>query len=145
MTHHGFQVNDVVDVKGRSDITNYGTIVAMPNRDQAQVKFRTPKQPKKRNICDSCGFPHMLSQNGGTGEITCMRSGCGHDHGFDERTELVDYFKLINITAQRTKERRGQWTARLQALLAEGVRDHIITESQQDTALGTCANLDLHR
>lgn len=56
------------------------------------VEFRVPVNPY---VCASCGSHSGLSRNGATGQVTCMRSGCGHDHGF-ELVE-VDFLKLSSL------------------------------------------------
>ncbi|KKU50743.1 MAG: hypothetical protein A2633_01920 [Candidatus Sungbacteria bacterium RIFCSPHIGHO2_01_FULL_47_32] len=99
-----FKVDDLVDVKDRNDLTHYGKIKKVMN-DNALVHFKLTREPKQYNVCDSCGWPGFLSESGNTGEIECMKSGCGHGHGFEEREELISLEKLINMTALKEKEK----------------------------------------
>ena len=122
-----FNVKDLVGVPSRRDLTNYGTIEELRPDNKALVHFRTPRQPEERGCCDHCHWPGMLSQNGGTGEVVCMRSGCGHDHGFDERDEVLSLDLLVNITTKRQEEKKGKFRERLNALLKEGVNEKFLT------------------
>lgn len=121
-----FNLKDLVDVPSRHDLTNYGVITEL-RPGKAVVHFRTPLEPKKRNVCDSCGWPGLLSVNGHTGEVVCMRSGCGHDHGFGERDEVLSLELLVNITTKRREEKKAKFRERLDALLKEGVNEKFLT------------------
>lgn len=122
-----FNLNDLVNVPGRPDLTNYGTIMELRPDGKALVRFRTPRKPMEYGTCDDCGLPGMLSQNSSTGEIVCMSFGCGHEHGFVERDEELPLGTLVNITAQRREKRKEQFRARLNDLLEEGVSEEFIT------------------
>jgi hypothetical protein len=57
-----------------------GLFVSKGKTEQtATVCFRVPNTP---HVCEECESPLELSVNGATGEIVCMRTGCGHGHGF---------------------------------------------------------------
>lgn len=96
-----FSINDRVDVKGR-EMPVYGKITEILDK-KAIVHFRIPRDPKN-DICALCDWPGFLQICGNTGEVVCMRSGCGHGHGFEERDEIISLDKLINISTQRKKE-----------------------------------------
>lgn len=107
-----FEVNDYVDIARRTDLTAYGKITAI-NGENATVFFKLPRRsenPTKGtwDTCEDCGWPGFLSVSGNTGELVCMKSGCGHGYGFEKRTEIIPLMKLINISTQyRNKEKRG--------------------------------------
>lgn len=123
-----FRLNDLVeDVAGGRSPTNCGRIMELRPNSKALVHFRTPRQPKERRICDKCGLSGGLSRNGGTGEITCMRTGCGHDHGFDEHDEELPLDQLVNITAQSYDRRKNKFREELTVLLQEGVKEKFLT------------------
>ena len=126
-----FNVKDLVDVPGR-ELTNYGRIRELRSGGRALVRFREPRQPKRGDCCDSCHFPGMLSQEVGTGEISCMRSGCGYQHGFDERNEMIALDLLVNITTKRRDEKKAEFRKRLAVLLQEGIKEGFVTaETEQ--------------
>lgn len=131
-----FHVKDLVDVPGRA-LTNYGRIRELRSGGRALVRFREPRQPEQSGCCDSCHFPGMLSQNAGTGEISCMRSGCGHEHGFDEHDELIAFDLLVNITMKRRDEKKAEFRKRLAVLLWEGVREGFVTAETERIILET--------
>jgi hypothetical protein len=68
-----------------------GTFSRILPNGKAEVRLRRPKQVRS---CASCGAVASLSENASTGEIVCMRSGCGHEHGFDT---IVDEFALEQL------------------------------------------------
>lgn len=57
-----------------------GMVVSINKTEQtAGVEYKVPNLPDE---CQACGRTGGLSRNGGTGEIECMNTGCGHKHGF---------------------------------------------------------------
>ena len=60
-----------------------------------EVTYKIPRKPEEKGVCDKCKCPGRLSKNGGTGEIVCMRSGCGHEHGFNTATIRINEKKLV--------------------------------------------------
>jgi ribosomal protein S27E len=58
---------------------------------EVTVSFREANLP---TVCARCGNFSQLSVNGGTGEIECLASGCGHEHGFKEWEEKHPISKL---------------------------------------------------
>lgn len=102
-----FKVGDIVDVKERDDLDYFGRIVEI-NEDKAVVRLKFTRHPEGREngVCESCGSFGHFSVNGGTGEIVCMRTGCGHEYGFIERDEVIALEKLINITEKRNQEKK---------------------------------------
>jgi hypothetical protein len=58
---------------------------------KAEVRLRRPRSVR---FCEACGAVASLSENATTGEIVCMKSGCGHEHGFDT---IVDEFALEQL------------------------------------------------
>ena len=58
----------------------------------AEVCFeRVPNHP---TVCARCGSSHGLSRDGGSGEIVCLITGCGHEHGFSPVTISVPLAKI---------------------------------------------------
>jgi hypothetical protein len=129
-----FKVGDLVDVKNRGDLTHYGRVKALHD-NKALVHFRMPRQPKN-GCCDRCHSPGLLSEDFGTGEIVCMRSGCGHSHGFNQRDEKISLNLLVNITTKRHSEDKSKFRTRLAALLREGVKSELITSDVASQMLG---------
>jgi hypothetical protein len=123
-----FNVNDLVDVRGRR-LTNYGIVREVHANGKALVHFRTPRQPYEGR-CEYCGFSGMLSNNGATGEVVCLRSGCGGEHGFDERDETIPLDLLINISAKQQEEKKAKFRDRLAALLKEGVNEKFLAPKE---------------
>jgi len=130
-----FHPKDLVSVPCRRDLTTYGTVSELRPDGRAVVHFRIPRQPKERGVCDYCRFPGLLSMNGATGEIVCMRSGCGHEHGFEERDEVILFDQLVNITTKRREEKRAELRKRIAALLQEGVENQFLTSAAADRIL----------
>lgn len=69
-----------------------GTFSRLLPNGKAEVKLRSPKLVR---YCVACGAVASLSQNAATGEVVCMRSGCGHEHGFDT---LVEEFEITQLS-----------------------------------------------
>lgn len=144
-----FEVGDVVDALvecsypdgiGGSRVVNVvyrGTVLKHLSENRVAVRFRIPHQPAERNVCDRCGFPGMLSKNGATGEIVCMRSGCGHDHGFEEWGRDFQFDQLVNITTKMRNEEKTKFNARLAAVLREGVSKGFINIQEVERMLKT--------
>jgi hypothetical protein len=61
--------------------------LAEVNGKIAKIRFKIPNRPR---VCKACGGEYELSMNGGTGEIECMRTGCGYRHGFKSMLIEVD-------------------------------------------------------
>ena len=111
-------VSDLVDVKGRN-LTFGGRVKAFLPKNEVVVHFKTPRQPKKRNFCDDCGMHGTLSMNGDSGEVVCMRTGCGHEHGFEERDEVIKTELLVNISEKRWSEKRDEFRRKVADLLQQ--------------------------
>lgn len=91
--------DDLVQVRGKETLSYYGRVKEFLSNDRVIVGFKEPHQPQS---CGACGSPFALSVNAGTGEIVCMRSGCGHEHGYRHWDEVVDVSDVLeNITNQR--------------------------------------------
>ena len=129
-----FHVSDVVDVTER-DLVVYGVISELLPDNKVTVHFKEPRYPKKCGICDACHWPGYLSMNAGTGEMVCMRSGCGHEHGFEERDEIISISKLRNISEERGEEKKKDFSVRLSTLISEGVDKGILTSDQKEKIL----------
>lgn len=140
-----FRVGDTVDIKGRTDLDYYGKILEI-KKDKAIVHLKFVRHPegRERGVCEACGFPGFFSVNGGTGEIVCMKSGCGYGYGFIERDELVSIDKLINITEKKKQKEKQKRIAAIQARVRIAKReierafaDGIITENEKSDFLKT--------
>ncbi len=127
-------ISDVVDVVGRN-LTHYGRLDEILPNKEARVHFDTPRQPRKRGFCDECQMPGMLSIDGSTGEIVCMRTGCGHEHGFEGRDEIIPIGQLINISEQLLGEKKAKFKQEIVKLLQRGVTDMLVTEEQSSAIL----------
>src|SRR3989338_4399529 len=128
-----FKIGTIVDVQGRDDLRAYGEITDIKN-DRATVHFRQWLTEKRRGMCDSCNWPGFLSVNVGTGEIVCMRSGCGHGHY--ESDEIIPIAKLVNISAKRATEERKGMLERLNGFLGGERRERrTITENEVEQVL----------
>ena len=57
----------------------------------ATVAFEVPNLPRR---CEGCGMISGLSRNAGTGEIVCMSTGCGHEHGFKNIAVEIPFSNL---------------------------------------------------
>lgn len=128
------EVGTYVDVPGRK-LTHYGKITELLPNNEARVRMKTTGRPQKQGVCDKCGCPGMLSMNGGTGELVCMSSGCGHGHGFDERDEILSLEILIDVEKAKLPARKEAFRHELDALLARGVTNKVITAQQQAAIL----------
>jgi hypothetical protein len=82
--------------------TREGTIVEIRG-DIASVKFTVPRTPDK---CDKCGFLGILSVNHSSGQVECLRSGCGHEHGFEEVTKEIPLDQLIDTTGEKRQQKQ---------------------------------------
>ena len=134
-----FAIGDYVDVndRKRTKFSVYGKITEI-NGDTAVVYFRIPRDPKK-GTCEGCRWPGLLSMNGSTGEIECMRSGCGHSHGWEKRYEIIPLLKLINITEKRKIEKKkkteSDFRYNLKNVLDKAIRAGVIREEQKEEVL----------
>lgn len=100
-----FAIGDLVNVRERK-LAYYGEVREFLPEDRLIVRFKEPREPNNGICCDKCGWPGGLSTNGGTGEVVCMHSGCGHEHGFREWDEVVERGIITeNITDKREKEK----------------------------------------
>jgi|SRR3989344_1710586 len=140
-----FKVGDLVDVKRRSDLDYYGKITAI-NGNEATVKLKFVRHPegRGRGVCEECGFPGGFSVNGGTGEIVCMRTGCGHEYGFIKRAEIIALDKLINISEKMVQEKKEKIVLRISSKLRcaknnlnKALKDGIISEEEKKDILKT--------
>lgn len=122
-----FAIHDLVDVKDREQLPVYGKIVELQG-EKAVVNFKIPRQPK---TCSGCGWPFNLSINGNTGEIECMRSGCGHRHGFEDRTEIIPLSQLINISAQRSAEKKRKMVEDLKGTILKIRSELAVAEKEK--------------
>lgn len=138
------KIGDVVEVKKDQfgdKFPDLGVVKTLLPNDEVLVSFKVARQPKVRMVCDSCGWPGFLSMNGGTGEIVCMISGCGHEHGFSEYEEKFPLAKLGNITEQRKAEGMVQLKKSIRQLLEKAEEDGIITNGARTGFLMNLANL----
>jgi hypothetical protein len=119
---------DLVDVRER-ELTHLGQFVEILPNQEARIHMKTAKEPKERGVCDQCGSMN-LSLNGGTGEITCIRTGCGHDHGFREWDEIIPVVKLINITERRREEAKIEFREEVKKMLVRGHGVGFVTTDQ---------------
>jgi len=104
-----FKVGDTVDIKNRK-LDYYGKILEIKD-SKAIVRLKFVRHPEGRGsgTCESCGWPGFFSVNGGTGEIVCMRTGCGYEYGFTQTEEIVLLDKLVNITEKKEKEAKEKF------------------------------------
>jgi hypothetical protein len=72
-----FQVGNIVDFEG-SNYSVYGKIKSIEN-DKAKIEFTQPNRPK---VCEKCGSSRDLSLENGNGQVVCMATGCGYEHGY---------------------------------------------------------------
>ena len=128
------KIGDMVDVADRQ-LTHYGRLDEILPNQEARVHLKKAREPKERNVCDACKFPGMLSVNGGTGEIVCMRSGCGHEYGFEERDEIIPIGQLINVSGQRLNKKKVEFKQEVASLLQRGIADKVMTAEQSATIL----------
>lgn len=70
---------DEEDVQIGKGIYDYphGTVKGVQG-DLVDLEFAIPNRP---SVCKSCGSSYSLSVLGNTGEVECLASGCGHNHG----------------------------------------------------------------
>jgi len=130
-----FKIGTIVDVEGRDDLRAYGKITDIKD-GAATVHFRQRRTEKRRGMCDSCNWPGFLSVSGNTGEIVCMRSGCGHGHGFYESDEIIPIAKLVNISAKQAAEKRKGMLERLNRFLGDERRERrTITENEVEQVI----------
>lgn len=123
----GFKVGDVVDLVGCPALRGGKITELLPSVEGVKVLFKTPRQT---DFCEQCGSQFNLSRNGGTGEVVCMRTGCGHEHGFVEKTLVVSVDGLINVSERQRAEKIADFRKRLRSLLQKGVDDELITHEQ---------------
>ncbi len=64
----------------------FGTFSRLLADGKAEVHFKRAREPV---VCQACGGIAHLSRNASTGEIVCMRTGCGEEHGFDVIVETL--------------------------------------------------------
>jgi hypothetical protein len=78
--------------------TAEGVVVDFDPHDNtaAVVAFRVPNTPDR---CEKYGRMSGLSVNGGTGEVECMASSCGHEHGFRTATVSLPLSSLKTRTS----------------------------------------------
>jgi|SRR3989338_5794282 len=140
-----FKAGDLVDINERNDLDFYGKISEIKD-DKAVVHLKFVRHPKGREngTCESCGCPGFFSVNSGTGEIVCMRTGCGHGYGFIERDEIVRLDKLINITEKRNEEKKQKRISEIKSCvntakreIEKAMKEGTITENDKDEILRT--------
>ncbi len=129
-----FKIGDIVGVVGGGFGVS-GKIKELFPNETARVYFEIPNKSQERNICDKCGWPGNLSVNGGTGEIVCQRSGCGHGHGFQKRNKIFPLNQLINISEQRLNEKREDLKREIRELLERGVTNKAMTPTERAAIL----------
>jgi len=61
----------------------YGVVKSIEG-EKVTLSFTEANHPE---ACEKCGSSVNLSVNGGSGEVECLRTGCGHRHGFKEWEE----------------------------------------------------------
>lgn len=133
-----FKIGDIIDVKNRRDLTAYGEIKKFIDEDgtkKAVIHFRLPREPKEFNMCEECGWPGFISVDGGTGERVCMKTGCGHGHGFEEREEIIALDKLVNISSKRKKKKLKEMKEEMDIILEQAIEDGIISQGVQKKVL----------
>lgn len=82
MSTNQIKVGSVVDFNG-SKLSVYGVVKSI-DEGKITLAFREANHPK---VCAKCGSSVSLSRDGVSGKIVCMRTGCGHEHGFKEWEE----------------------------------------------------------
>ncbi len=124
-----FNSGDLVDVQGRK-LVAYGEITKIEGT-KAVVHFNDPVLAQS---CARCGFPKLSLHICADGQIGCGH--CGHEHGFEDRDEIIEISKLINITEKRAAEKLAGATAAfksgLDSLLYVACRDGVITAGQSE-------------
>lgn len=131
----GFKAGDLVDVIGRR-LTHYGKIIEITD-DKAVVHIKATREPKRENCCDDCGWPGFLSMYGNTGEIVCMKSDCGYNHGLEERDEIIPLEKLINITVKRQIEKKEEFLREIHSKLLQAVKNGLINDREVVDVMNT--------
>jgi hypothetical protein len=126
---------DLVDVQDRK-LTHYGKFVENLPNQEARIRMKTANEPKERGVCDNCGSPN-LSLEGSTGEITCIRTGCGHDHGFREWDEIIPIAKLINVTKQRLEKKKAEFREEVRKRFLKAFGDELVTADQCKAVMET--------
>lgn len=124
------EVGNMVDIKGRN-LSYYGEVKEILDT-RAVVRLKEANQP---DTCKECGWPGSLSMNGGTGEIVCMRTGCGHKHGFREWDELIPVANLINVTEARKRAEVNKWLSEIRTQLRDGVSSGYIDSGKVDAIM----------
>lgn len=77
----------------------------------ASVRFSLPATPM---VCAACGSSAHLSMNGATGEIECMRSHCGHSHGFEDHLVASCPIEKLEVVPNDAEiARRNEWREKL--------------------------------
>ncbi len=103
--------------------------------EETVVEFRIPVRPF---VCADCGSPAHLSMNGASGTVVCLRSGCGHDHGFE--TVSVDYIAASALMTAEEYGRlvlQGEWqekvkTRRMECEWANNALAEILEEGKKN-------------
>lgn len=127
-----FQVTDKVKVVGPQAHLGSGRITNISDA-VATVKFKIPNQP---NYCSDCGSPAHLSVNGGTGEVICMKSGCGYNHGFKEKVMNLNLAHLENLTVKSKLAEKERLYQQIKSLVADGARKRYFDPKKAIRALG---------
>ena len=74
--------------------------------DLVTVESKVPIIPAS---CIKCGWPGFLSLHANTGEIECLRSGCGHGQGFEKVLTNVPVEKLELYADYCDRKKKEEW------------------------------------
>ncbi len=72
----------------------------------ALVEFEIPILPQR---CSKCGWPGFLSMHMNTGEVECMKPGCGHGQGFEKVITGVALERLELYTDHSDRKEKEAW------------------------------------
>ena len=102
------------------------------------VCYEIPNRPKE---CAECGFEAFLSVNGGTGEVVCMRSGCGCEHGFSKKEVTIPLKDLVNISHRKKIQKREKWLKEVDRFFESAQKDEIISSELKDECIANITKI----
>lgn len=130
-----FKVGDLVDIRGRK-LNYYGKILELRGEEAiVSLKFRREPEGGSWGVCKNCGWPGFFSVNGGTGEIVCMKSGCGYEYGFKTTKEIIPISKLINVTDKKREEAKKKFILEAKKILDKADREGLLNQQGKEGIL----------
>ncbi len=138
-----FKVGDLVDMKGRK-LNYYGKVVELKGEEAVvNLRFRNEPEGGPSGVCKGCGWPGGFSVNGGTGEIVCMRSGCGYEYGFKTTKEIIPISELINMTDKKYEEAKKKFISEAKKMLDKADREGLLDKQDKEGILKILETLHL--